>query len=207
MAPAVAADYKWILSTDQLKYYRVNGSDVTYDGNSTNVANSSTGPTGLGISNFLTEQSNWQFLDMIAFNRELNNGEIRLIENYLSRIYGLSLTGENEDQLIGINIIRTALEAPLRIIVQNAGLEGSVVLNKVREGKGDAYGFNARENKYEEDLYKAGIIDPTKVTRLALENAASISGLLLTTECVIADDPEDKEPAMPGGGGGMGGMM
>ncbi|OWP62085.1 chaperonin GroEL [Hymenobacter amundsenii] len=116
----------------------------------------------------------------------------------------------NGDERTGVNIIRTALEAPLRTIVQNAGGEGSVVVQKVREGKGD-YGYNAREDKYE-NLMSAGILDPTKVTRLALENAASIAGLLLTTECVISDEPEDdKGGAAAGGmggmGGGMGGMM
>ncbi len=112
----------------------------------------------------------------------------------------------NEDEAIGVNIIRLALESPLRTIVQNAGAEGSVVINKVREGKGD-YGYNAREDIYE-NLIAAGVIDPTMVTRMALENAASISSLLLTTECVVADDPEEKENAMPPmGGGGMGGMM
>ncbi len=115
------------------------------------------------------------------------------------------LTGDNEDQTTGINIIRLALESPLRTIAENAGQEGSVVVNKVREGKKD-YGYNARENKYEE-FFAAGIIDPTKVARLALENAASIAGLLLTTEAVVSEIPEDKEaPAMPPGGG-MGGMM
>ena len=116
-----------------------------------------------------------------------------------------NLKGYNEDENIGINIVRTALEWPLRTIVANAGGEGSVVVNKIREGKDD-FGFNARDNKYE-NFFAAGIIDPTKVTRLALENAASISGLLLTTECVIADDPETKESMPPMGGGGMGGMM
>jgi chaperonin GroEL len=112
----------------------------------------------------------------------------------------------NEDEAIGVNIIRLALESPLRTIVQNAGAEGSVVINKVREGKGD-YGYNAREDIYE-NLIAAGVIDPTMVTRMALENAASISSLLLTTECVIADDPEEKDASMPPmGGGGMGGMM
>lgn len=112
----------------------------------------------------------------------------------------------NEDETIGVNIIRTALEAPLRTIVSNAGGEPSVVVNKVREGKGD-FGYNARDDKYE-NFFAAGIIDPTKVTRLALENAASIAGLLLTTEAVVADDPEEKEAPMPPmGGGGMGGMM
>lgn len=114
---------------------------------------------------------------------------------------------DNADQSTGVNIIKVALEAPLRIIVQNAGSEGSVIIQKVREGKAD-YGYNARENRFE-NMFEAGVIDPTKVTRLALENAASIAGLLLTTECVVADDPEDEKdaPAMPPMGGGMGGMM
>jgi chaperonin GroEL len=116
---------------------------------------------------------------------------------------------ENEDQLTGVNIIRTALEAPLRTIVSNAGGEGSVIIQKVREGSGD-YGYNAREDRFE-NLFAAGIIDPTKVTRLALENAASIAGMLLTTDCVISDEPEEEKAGagggMPGGMGGMGGMM
>lgn len=114
---------------------------------------------------------------------------------------------DNDDQLTGVNIVRQALESPLRTIVANAGGEGSVIIQKVKEGKDD-FGYNAREDKYE-NMFAAGVIDPTKVTRLALENAASISGLLLTTECVVADDPEDEKeaPAMPGGMGGMGGMM
>jgi chaperonin GroEL len=116
------------------------------------------------------------------------------------------LKGENEDQTTGINIIRQAVEAPLRTIVSNAGGEGSVVINAVKAGKDD-YGYNAREDRYE-NMIAAGIIDPTKVTRLALENAASIAGLLLTTECVIADKPAAELPHSHGGGpGGMGGMM
>ncbi len=116
-----------------------------------------------------------------------------------------SLTGDNEDQATGVNIIRLALESPLRTIAENAGQEGSVVVNKVRDGKKD-FGYNARDNKYE-DFFAAGIIDPTKVARLALENAASIAGLLLTTEAVVSEIAEEKEaPAMPPGGG-MGGMM
>ena len=112
---------------------------------------------------------------------------------------------DNEDQGTGVNIIRLALEAPLRVIAENSGQEGSVIINKVREGKKD-YGYNARENKFE-DFFAAGIIDPTKVSRLALENAASIAGLLLTTEAVVSEIPEKKEaPAMPPGGG-MDGMM
>jgi chaperonin GroEL len=104
-----------------------------------------------------------------------------------------------------VNIVRLALESPLRTIAENAGQEGSVIVNKVRDGKKD-FGYNARDNKFE-TFFEAGIIDPTKVTRLALENAASIAGLLLTTEAVVSDIPEEKEaPAMPHGGG-MGGMM
>ena len=114
---------------------------------------------------------------------------------------------ENEDQNTGVNIVRAAIESPLRTIVANAGGEGSVVVQKVREGKGD-FGYNAATDTYEE-MFKAGIIDPTKVTRLALENAASIASLILTTEAVVADEPEQEgaAPAMPPMGGGMGGMM
>jgi chaperonin GroEL len=112
---------------------------------------------------------------------------------------------ENEDERTGVAIIRRALEEPLRQIVANAGIEGSVVIQNVREKEGD-YGFNARTEQYE-PLYESGVIDPTKVTRVALENAASIAGMLLTTECVISEIKEDKpEPAMPPMGGGMGMM-
>ena len=112
----------------------------------------------------------------------------------------------NEDQATGVNIVRLALESPLRTIAENAGQEGSVIVNKVRDGKKD-YGYNARENRFD-NFFEAGIIDPTKVTRLALENAASIAGLLLTTEAVVSEIPEEHPaPAMPHGGGGMGGMM
>lgn len=119
-----------------------------------------------------------------------------------------ALTGENEDQTHGIDIVRKAIQAPLRTIVENSGGEGSVVVQKVLEGTED-FGYNAKDDKYE-NLIAAGVIDPVKVTRLALENAASVSSLLLTTECVIADDPADEAaaPAMPAGmGGGMPGMM
>jgi chaperonin GroEL len=120
------------------------------------------------------------------------------------------LKGENSDQEVGFDIIRRALQAPLRTIAENAGVEGSIVVQKVLEGKG-AHGYNARMEVYE-DLLKAGVIDPTKVTRSALENAASVAGLLLTTEAVVVEKPEDKDagPAMPPAGmdgmGGMGGM-
>jgi chaperonin GroEL len=110
----------------------------------------------------------------------------------------------NSDEKTGVQIVRTALESPLRTIVANAGGEGSVVVQKVREGSGD-YGYNAREDKYE-NLTAAGIIDPTKVTRLALENAASIAGLLLTTEAVISDEPEPTSANAGSGDSGMGGM-
>ena len=110
---------------------------------------------------------------------------------------------ENEDEKLGIEIIRRAVEEPLRMIVENAGLEGSVVVNEVKNGKGD-YGYNARAEKYE-NLFKSGVIDPAKVTRVALENAASIAGMLLTTECVLCDIKEP-EPPMPAGNPGMGGM-
>ena len=111
---------------------------------------------------------------------------------------------DNEDQEIGVNIVRTALEAPLRTIVSNAGGEPSVIVQEVKSGKAD-YGFNARENKFE-NLIAAGVIDPTKVTRIAVENAASIASMLLTTECVIADEPEEAAPMPPMGGGMPGGM-
>ena len=115
------------------------------------------------------------------------------------------MKGDNADEDTGIQIIRRAIEEPLRQIVENAGLEGSVVVNEVRNGKGD-YGYNARVDKYE-NLKASGIIDPAKVTRVALENAASIAGMFLTTECVICEAKEDK-PEMPmGGAPGMGGMM
>lgn len=119
-----------------------------------------------------------------------------------------SIQVDNEDQTTGVAIVQASLEAPLRTIVANAGGEGSIVVQKVREGADD-FGYNARTGEYE-DLYKAGVIDPTKVTRLALENAASIASLLLTTECVVAEEPEEEKGASaapPMGGGGMGGMM
>ncbi|MBL7705582.1 MAG: chaperonin GroEL [Taibaiella sp.] len=111
---------------------------------------------------------------------------------------------ENNDEATGVQIVRAAVEAPLRTIVANAGLEGSVIVQEIKKGKGD-YGFNARTEQYEK-LLTAGVIDPAKVSRVALENAASIAGMLLTTECVIADKPEPKSaaPAMPGGGMDMG---
>lgn len=115
------------------------------------------------------------------------------------------LTGVNEDETTGIAIVRRAVEEPLRAIVQNAGFEGSVVINKIKEGKAD-FGFNARTEKYE-NMFKAGVIDPTKVSRVALENAASIAGMMLTTECVVAEKPKKEEPHMHGGGApDMGGM-
>ncbi|MFC0261744.1 chaperonin GroEL [Fontibacter flavus] len=116
-----------------------------------------------------------------------------------------TVKGDNEDQDTGVNIIRLAIEAPLRTIVENAGGEGSVVINKIKENSGN-FGYNARTDVYE-DLFEAGVIDPTKVTRLALENAASIAALLLTTECVVADVKEEGPAMPPMGGGGMGGMM
>ena len=117
-----------------------------------------------------------------------------------------NIKGENEDEQTGINIVARAIEEPLRTIVENAGVEGSVVIQKVKEGKDD-FGYNARTDKYE-NLIAAGVIDPTKVARVALENAASVAGMFLTTECVIADKKEEMPPmAMPQMGGGMGGMM
>ncbi len=114
------------------------------------------------------------------------------------------LKGANEDETTGIAIVKRALEEPIRQIVINSGIEGSIVVQKVKEGKGD-FGFNARTEVYE-NLFKAGVIDPTKVTRIALENAASIAGMLLTTECVVAEKPKKEEPHMPAGAPGMGGM-
>src|SRR5947199_3647667 len=116
------------------------------------------------------------------------------------------MKGANDDETTGIAIVKRALEEPLRQIVINSGIEGSIVVQKIKEGKGD-FGFNARTEVYE-TLYAAGVIDPTKVTRIALENAASIAGMLLTTEAVIADKPEPKSAAGAPGGmpGGMGGM-
>lgn len=128
---------------------------------------------------------------------------------YLRAIETLnSLKGENDDEQTGIEIIKRAIEEPLRQIVANAGKEGAVIVQKVREGKAD-FGYNARTDVYQ-NLFEAGVIDPAKVTRIALENAASIAGMFLTTEAVIVEEKEDK-PAMPMGGpggmGGMGGMM
>ncbi|HMR45681.1 MAG TPA: chaperonin GroEL [Bacteroidia bacterium] len=123
---------------------------------------------------------------------------------YIRAITALDkLKGDNDDETTGIAIIKRALEEPLRQIVSNAGIEGSIVVQKVKEGKDD-FGYNARSDKYE-NMHTAGVIDPTKVTRVALENAASVAGMLLTTECVLADIKEDK-PAMPAMPGGMGGM-
>ncbi|MDP4284161.1 MAG: chaperonin GroEL [Bacteroidota bacterium] len=124
---------------------------------------------------------------------------------YIRAIESLeNLKGENEDETTGIQIVRRAVEEPLRQIVINSGIEGSIVVQKIKEGKKD-YGFNARTEVYE-NLLAAGVIDPTKVTRIALENAASIAGMLLTTECVISDKPEKDKAGMPQGGGMGGGM-
>jgi chaperonin GroEL len=115
------------------------------------------------------------------------------------------LKGQNSDQDAGIAIVRRALESPLRQIAQNAGVDGSVVAGKVRESNDKAFGFNAQTEEYG-DMFAFGVIDPAKVVRTALEDAASVASLLITTEAMIADKPADKAPAMPGGGGGMGGM-
>jgi chaperonin GroEL len=116
------------------------------------------------------------------------------------------LKGDNEDETTGIAIVARAIEEPLRMIVENAGVEGSIVVQKVKEGKAD-FGYNARTDKYEH-LFKSGVIDPTKVTRVALENAASVAGMFLTTECVLADKKEENPTGMnPAAMGGMGGMM
>ena len=116
------------------------------------------------------------------------------------------LSGDSLDEVTGIQIVARAIEAPLRIIVENAGGEGSVVANKVLEGKKN-FGYDAKNDTYV-DMLDAGIIDPKKVTRVALENAASVAGMILTTECALVDIKEDNPPAMPPmGGGGMPGMM
>jgi chaperonin GroEL len=127
---------------------------------------------------------------------------------YIRAIAALEgLKGDTEDETTGIEIVKRAIEEPLRQIVENSGKEGAVIVQKVKEGKGD-FGYNARTNTYE-NLCKTGVIDPAKVARVALENAASIAGMFLTTECVIAEKKEDTPPAPmgPGMGGGMGGMM
>jgi chaperonin GroEL len=125
---------------------------------------------------------------------------LRAIES-LDKINGL-----NDDEVTGIAIVKRAAEEPLRQIISNAGEEGAVIVQEVKAGKKD-FGYNARTEKFE-NLFKAGVIDPTKVTRIAVENAASIAAMLLTTECVIADQPEESAPAaMPPMGGGMPGMM
>ena len=119
-------------------------------------------------------------------------------------LQNMKVKGDNHDQEVGIQIARRAMEEPLRMIVMNAGLEGSVVMNKVAEGKG-SYGFNAATGEYG-DMLTMGILDPTKVTRTALQNAASVSGLMITTEAMIAELPQEEKAAAGGGGGGMGGM-
>jgi chaperonin GroEL len=112
---------------------------------------------------------------------------------------------EEHDEQVGIDIVRRAIEEPIRMIVQNAGGEGSIVVEKVRGSKDDAFGYNALTDTYE-NLVTAGVIDPTKVTRSALQNAASIAGLLLTTEALVVEKKEEKPAAPAGGPGGMGGM-
>jgi chaperonin GroEL len=119
---------------------------------------------------------------------------------------GIIGRGGDPDEQIGVSIVRRALEEPLRQIVQNAGKEGAVVVEKVRIDKNDNFGFNAQTEEYE-DLVKAGVIDPAKVTRTALQNAASIAGLMLTTEAMVSEIPEEDKAPMPGGMGGMGGGM
>ena len=124
---------------------------------------------------------------------------------YASRILD-KLKAENDDQKAGINIVRRALQAPIRQIVENAGLDGAVVAGKMLESTKTNYGFDAQKLEYVDDMIEAGIIDPAKVVRAALQGAASIASLLITTEAIIADAPEDKKPAAGGGMGGMGGM-
>ncbi|MGV8827355.1 MAG: chaperonin GroEL [Breznakibacter sp.] len=125
---------------------------------------------------------------------------------YIRAIAALEgLKGANEDETTGVEIIKRAIEEPLRQIVFNGGKEGAVIVQKVKEGKGD-FGYNARTDKFE-NLFESGVIDPAKVTRVALENAASIAGMFLTTECILVEEKEDKAPSMPQGMGGMPGMM
>ena len=125
----------------------------------------------------------------------------------MAKVQGL--TGDNEDQNHGINMALRAMQAPLRQIVTNAGEEAAVVINRVKDGEGN-FGYNAQTSEYG-DLFEMGVLDPAKVTRTALQSAGSVAGLMITTECMIADDPEEKEAAPDmsgmGGMGGMGGMM
>jgi chaperonin GroEL len=124
---------------------------------------------------------------------------------YIRALKALDGATFSEGERFGVDIVRRSLEEPLRQIVGNGGLEGSVIVNKVKEGQG-AYGFNAATGTYE-DLLLAGVIDPAKVSRTALQNAASVASLMLTTEAMVAERPKDDEPKAPGGGmGGMGGM-
>jgi len=126
---------------------------------------------------------------------------------YIRAIKALDgLKGDNEDQQTGIEIIKRAIEEPLRQIAVNAGKEGAVIVQTVKAGKND-YGYNAQSDNFE-NLYESGVIDPAKVTRIALENAASIAGMFLTTEAVVVEEKQDNPPAAPQGmGGGMPGMM
>lgn len=132
--------------------------------------------------------------------------------SYIRSVNALdNVKGENEDQNIGVGIVQKAIQEPLRLIVENAGQDGSIVLEKIKEKDTDNYGYNAKTEKYE-DLLNAGVIDPTKVARVAIENAASVAGMFLTTECILADNPDDEQESASGGGdmggmGGMGGMM
>src|SRR6185369_2995402 len=115
------------------------------------------------------------------------------------------LTGENDDQTQGINIVRRAIQYPIRQIVNNAGQEASIIVGKLVEQKSQTFGYDAQSGEFV-DFIDAGIVDPTKVVRVALQNAASVAGLLITTEAMITDRPKKDAPPMPGGGGGMGGM-
>ncbi len=134
--------------------------------------------------------------------------------SYIQSVGALdNVKGDNEDQNTGIKIVQKAIQEPLKQIVENAGQDGSIVLEKIKETNKDHYGYNARTEQYE-NLLEAGVIDPTKVSRVAIENAGSVAGMLLTTECVLADNPEDEQESAGGGGdagmggmGGMGGMM
>ena len=138
----------------------------------------------------------------VLLDPELARRRVALLraQSVLDRVKG------TEDEKIGVEIVRKAIEEPIRMIVQNAGAEGSIIVAKIRESKDKNFGYNAATDTYE-DLVKAGVIDPTKVTRTALQNAASIASLLLTTEAIIVEKKEEKGASAPqGGGGGMGGM-
>ena len=203
-----------VISEDQ--GYKLENADLTYLGEATSVTIDKDNTTivgGKGAKKDIAARVN-QIKAQIEtttsdYDKEKLQESLAKLSGgvaYIRAIESLEkLKGANEDETTGILIVKRAVEEPLRQIVVNSGIEGSIVVQKIKEGKGD-FGFNARTEVYEK-LLAAGVIDPTKVTRIALENAASIAGMLLTTECVISDKPEKDKPAMPQmGGGGMGDM-